>query len=415
MPVADVKTMVRFLEAAKRDRNGRFRERLCLSPGRYITCQSKGELKEWRDFVEALQKGHLKPSQFSIRDIFEATVKDGREMIESWNPRFGPDGGASLVEAAGAIQSSDFSNITGQIVYTRMIEAMTPEQFPFQQLIPTQQTPYDGEKIPGIAGLGDVAQVVAEGRDFPLVQTGEDWIETAPGKKRGLIVPITKEALFFDRTGRLLQEAGAVGEALMLNKEKRAIDCVIDENTTDHRYKWRGTTYATYQTTTPWDNVTASNALVDWSDIDNANQTFNAIVDPNTGEPVIVEATTLICTKQREMAALRIRNASEVTVVTPGYATTANPSETRQANPVGGAFEVVSSRQLAARLATDTDWFYGDPRKAFVYMENWGLTVVQAPPNNSDDFNKDIVVKFKGSERGQYNTLNPRFMQKSTE
>jgi len=61
----------------------------------------------------------------------------------------------------------------------------------------------------------------------------------------------------------------------------------------------------------------------------------------------------------------------------------------------------------------DTTWFHGSPQKAFAYMQNWGITVTEAPVGNHDDFNKDIVVKFKGSERGQFATIQPRFMVKN--
>ena len=110
-------------------------------------------------------------------------------------------------EASGAITSSDFSNITGQIVYTRLMQDLTPEDFPFQNLIPNQPTQFDGEKIAGIANLGDLAEVVAENEDYPLMGLNQDWIETPQTKKRGFIVPITKEAIFFDRTGDLLRKA----------------------------------------------------------------------------------------------------------------------------------------------------------------------------------------------------------------
>jgi hypothetical protein len=165
---------------------------------------------------------------------------------------------------------------------------------------------------------------------------------------------------------------------------------------------------------------------VDWTDIDLANQTLNGIIDPWTGEPVAITADTLICTKQLEMTALRIRNASEITVSsgtithTGGYPTSGNPEEThsltatRLANPVGGAFTVMTSRLLAARLGTDTTWFYGSPRKYAKYMENWPITVTQAPAGNSDDFNRDVVSKFKCSERGQYVVVQPRVMTTCT-
>jgi hypothetical protein len=266
-----------------------------------------------------------------------------------------------------------------------------------------------------VTRIGDEAQIINESDPYPVAGVGEDWIQTPTTKKRGEIVYVTKEAIFFDRTGLVLQRAGEVGLFLGLNKEKRAIDCIIDENTTAHRYNWRGTTYATYQSSTPWDNVTASNALVDFTDIDNANQTFNGILDPNTGEPILVSSTKkLICTQQLEITATHIRNATEVTVVTPGFATSNNPSERRGGNPVGGKFDVVTSALLGARLATDTSWFYGDPSKAFKYMQNWPITVEQMANTSDMAFTRDVVTGFKASERGAFVVVEPRQMQTCT-
>ena len=406
------KKLVSLLESAKRVKQNRFREHYYLRPGASIVCESKDHYEWWESFDKALKEGHIKPTDFSFREIFEAAVPDGREMVESWNPGRGPGGGV-LLEAGGAVTTSDFSNITGQIVYNATIEDLTPETYPFQDIIPTQSTQFDGEKIAGIAGLGDQAEIVPENDEYPLIGTSEDWIDTPQTTKRGFIVPISKEALFFDRTGDIIRKAGAVGESLRLNKEKRAIDCVIDENTTAHRFKWRNTSYATYQTTTPWDNTTASNALVDWTDIDNANQTLNVITDPNTGEPVVIEADTLIVTKELEQVANRIRSATDIIVHVGGYATSGDLSDTKWPNPFKGAFEILTSRLLKTRLGTDTSWFYGNPRAAFRYMENWPITVTQAPAGSQEEFHRDIVTQFKCSERGQYATIQPRVMQTS--
>jgi hypothetical protein len=396
------------LAAAKRDKSSRFRERFKLSHGRYIMCESRSQWDWWEQFSTGLAKGHIKPNEFSIADLFESLVTDGRELRRLFNPQLGPT--SILAEAAGAVASSDFSSITGQIVYSMMMQDLQPENFPFQAVIPTQSTQFSGEKIPGIANLGDLAEVVNENEDYPLMGTSEDFIETPETKKRGFIVPITKEAIFFDRTGELLQKCSKVGDSLMLNKEKRAIDCLIDENTTAHRYKWKGTTYGSYQTTTPWVNIQTSNGLVDWTDLDAAEQRFNAITDPNTGEPVVVEANTIIVTKQNEQAAARIINATQIVMHAGGYHTSNNVSETQAPNPYRSKYSILTSRLLASRAGTDTDWWLGDPSKYARYMENWPITVTQAPAGNADDFNRDIVAKYKCSERGQYAVVEPRVM-----
>ena len=59
-------------------------------------------------------------------------------------------------------------------------------------------------------------------------------------------------------------------------------------------------------------------------------------------------------------------------------------------------------------------WFIGDFRKAFAYMENWPITVTQSPAGGDAEFNQDIVVRFKASERGAAAVINPRYVVKST-
>lgn len=367
---------------------------------------------------EALEKKQLRPEDFSIRELYEALVPDGREIIQSW---FRPGSHLTSVMEATDVKSSLFSNITGQIVYSKILEAYEAEEFSFSKLVDTVPSQFLGiEKIAGIAAIGDRAAVVDEGQPYPMVGVSENYIEVGEKKKRGMIVPVTREAVFSDRTAKLLQECARVGEFMGLNREKRIIDCIVDENAGaasitagGHRYHWRGTSYATYQTTTPWDNVTASNALVDWTNIEAGLLTMAAITDPFTGEPILVQPTHIIVTPQLEWTAKRIVSATEIRVATPGFATTGNPTQTTASNPVPG-YTIMSSRLLKARLATDTDWFLCNPKKAFAYYSNWDIETRQAGANSEDDFKRDIVMQFRVSERGTAATIEPRLAHKST-
>ena len=71
------------------------------------------------------------------------------------------------------------------------------------------------------------------------------------------------------------------------------------------------------------------------------------------------------------------------------------------------------ARMAAASIATST-WYAGDFRRAFAYMENWPITVTQAPENSEAEFNQDIVLRFKASERGAAAVIEPRAVVKST-
>jgi hypothetical protein len=260
---------------------------------------------------------------------------------------------------------------------------------------------------------------VAPGMPYPNLGFGEDYIDTPQTTKRGFIVPVTKEAIFFDRTNLVLQRASEVGEILGLNKEKRLLDLVTG---TTNNYKWKDAAYNTYSAagtgTAPdgaWINQ-MTRELRDWLDVDAAEQLFADILDPNTGEPVLVQATTVLVTPAYRHAAHRVFNSSEIT-----YSTNSDAIVTYSANPLGN-YTVAESRLMYRRLmaagqtadAAKKWWFIGDFKKAFAYMENWPITVTQSRAYSEAEFNQDIVIRFKASERGAAAVINPRYVVKST-
>lgn len=373
------------------------------------------------DISDALSNKQLQPSDFSIRRLFETLVENGHEMVQSWAPGSSRDGSAvSLCEAdlhtphhlleAGATVSSAFSHITGQIVYNEVLAAYTDEAFVFTPLVRNVPTQFNGEKIAGVTRLGDNFESIAENEPYPLAGVGEDYIETPQTVKRGEIVPISREAVFFDRTGLVLDRCREVGFFYGVNKEKRIIDAVVDENVTAHRYKWKGTVYANFQASTPWVNLKTSNGLVDWTNLDAAELVLSQIVDPHTGEPIMITPKHLIVTRQLKPTARQITTATQVRKGDGA----SNTSVTIGLSPVDTNYEIVSSSLLAARMATDTSWYVGDVGKAVKYMENWPLEVTQAPQNSEAEFMQDIVMRFKASERGAAAVVDPRALIKNT-
>ncbi|MEQ8211963.1 MAG: hypothetical protein RH917_19350 [Lacipirellulaceae bacterium] len=359
---------------------------------------------------EALQTGDLEPEDFSLRDLAEALVPDGRHWVRLLDPRAG--GAVSVTESEG-VDVTAFMNVAGQVIYSKILDAYTQEAFVASKLVETIPTRLDGEKIPGVSRLADVAEEVAPGMPYPNFGFGEDYIETPSTAKRGFIVPVTKEAIFFDRTNLILRRAAEVGEALGLNKEKRLLDVIIGAT---NNYKRNGVALDTYQTSGGWINELASNELVDWTNVDAAEQLFAEILDPDTGEPVLVRGTTVLVMPAYRHAAHRVFNAAEIT-----YAAAAAETTTTAANPLGN-YRVQESRLAYRRILATGEaaedakkwWFVGDFRKAFAYMENWPITVTQAPLGSEADFNNDIVLRFKASERGAAAVINPRYVVKCT-
>ncbi|MBX9788599.1 MAG: hypothetical protein K2Y37_06760 [Pirellulales bacterium] len=365
-----------------------------------------GPARTVQHLSEALAERQLRPTDFSLRDLAEGLIPDGREWVRLLDPR--STAGVTLQEAGNAVDVSAFSNITGQLVYSTLLESYQHEAFVASRLVSTVPTRFDGEKIPGITRPADALDEVRPGMPYPNLGFGEDYIETPSTTKRGFIVPVTKEAVFFDRTNLVLARAAEVGELLGLNKEKRVLDVVLG---LANSYKWKGTSYNTYQAATPWINKISANELIDWTDVDRVEQALADLIDPATGEPVLVEADTVLVMPAYRHAANRIFNATEIRYTGTGAATT-----TIAPNPISG-YRVESSRLAYQRLvasgiaAADAKkyWFVGDFRRAFAYMENWPITVVQAPQNDEADFTQDIVLRFKVSERGAAAVLNPRY------
>jgi len=110
--------------------------------------QADGAEKTVRHLREALAQGHLKPEDFSIRDLAEGLVPEGHEWVRLMDPR--NPGGVNLLEAGEAVDVTAFLNVTGQVIYSRILEAYTQEAFAVSKLVDTVPTRLDGEKIPGI-------------------------------------------------------------------------------------------------------------------------------------------------------------------------------------------------------------------------------------------------------------------------
>jgi len=370
---------------------------------------TRDESRFWEDL-----QGEIKTRRaydFSVRELFEHFVEDGREIVQSWSPRSG--GGSSGVQLREAsIDTSDFSNITGQIVFSAILEAWNGPEFIGEKLMETIPTEFSGEKIPGIGGLGDDAEVVNEAGEYPRVGLSEEWVETPETTKRGFITELTKEAIFFDRTGVLLRQASEGTRYLAINREKRMLDAVL--GLTDH-YKRNGATtavaaYGDNSGTHNWDNLAASNALVDWTDVENAELLFDGMTDPNTGEPIMISRRQVVVPTALLHTARRIFNATVIRFGDGASSTT----QTEGANLLDN-YEIVSSPYVKARTSSASTWFIGDFQRGFKYMENWPITAVQAPTNSEAEFTRDIVQRFKVSERGSVAVTEPRYAVKCTQ
>ena len=370
-------------------------------------------------FRAAIDEKAIKTPKMELGELFAECygddtyyrVKSGREQHHEAVRRF--------QEADGGVTTAAFQNISGQIVYATVLEKDQSPDFVVAKMIPEERAIItDGEKIAGITEIGNKSALRKEGDPYTEMGVGEDWIQTPYVPDRGGIVSVTWEAVFNDRTGQLLDRCGDVGYwAIGYPEEVAAIDCLIDENVTNHRYNWRGTVIASYGDNSgshTWDNLAATNGLVDWNNLNTAEQVFNGLTNPYTGTPIMIEPKHLIVYKGLEQTARRILSATEIRVTSPGYATTGNPTQTNMANPYNNKYTVVTSQLLAPQLATDTDWFLGDITKYAMRKVAEPLQVVQAPANTTADFERRVVARYRANKRFVHVVRQPRAIVKST-
>jgi hypothetical protein len=367
---------------------------------------SRGRAAVAKQYVEALKKGKLDPREWSIKECAKGFYGDGWE--EDADPRSGIDTSrlVQMMEGHGgdAVSHTSFTNINKQIIYSAILQSFEDPMFTMSSVIPTEKTSFSTEMIPGMSEVGDVMEEVGEAMPYPEFGFGEDYIQTPKTQKYGGIISLTREAIFFDRTGLIIDRARRVGHWLAYRKEVRILRTFMG---IDNTFSWLGTTYNTYQTT-QWTN-TQTNVLADWTDIEASEALLIAITDPWTGLPVTVIPKDLFVMPANVYKARNILNATEVRTVVSSNTTLSD-------NPVRGQYNAMTSRIAMSVLvasgvaASDaaTYWWHGDFGTAFRYMENWPIRVDTQRGDSDAAFAKDIVLRYKASEMGRPAVFQPR-------
>lgn len=370
------------------------------------------------EMTHLLEEGQTKPSDFSIQDLFIHLIDGGQELCNNWARA--DKKGQLVTEGATAVDTADFSRITGQIVFSAILKSYKLATGISDRLVtPFPSVFLDTEKVPGIAATADqYADPIPQGHPYPLVGMSATDILLPAAEKRGGIIPITREAIIADRTGKLLQEAATVGKGMGLNKEKRIIRVFIGAV---NPYVFKGEARVTYHDTAMGFDNEAVDTLVDFTDIRNLDELFHAMSDPTNNEPLDVSPTTIVCGDELAWQARSIvRNVQ----VREGNITAAPAIQgVNEGNRIPYDLEIIHNEFLIRELilgdgegGLDTStrdkanayWFFGNPKAAFVYKEIWTLTTEEAPMNNEEQFRSDIWHRVKVSEMGVPGVLEPR-------
>jgi len=394
---------------------------------------------------------------YRIRDLYENLVVDrsgepvGRSFV---NEYMDPNHPRNLYEsggAIGAVDSSAFAGVVGQLLVTQVLQPYQKEEYMFRRMIPTYPSPLEQEKWIGLADPKDPNDdmlLVQEGEQFRMFGFGEQYVQTPITRKRGGIIGLTKEAIFFDRTGQITEKASQVGDLLAFQEEKECIGALIGGTTDPIRFTEKrqfdsapvvldayqeaaagsGAYQLAYAHPTrlyPFVNDVPNNPLYDYTSIRVADQYFSNTFDPNRGRPIVVGKPFVIAPHTKRIDIMHMLEAEAIWKMSQGGLNTAGGVNTVGPNVLGRigmtADQFMTSRLLKSELVAqlgltasqaDLVWFYGDISDALRYVENWPVSVVQAPVNSEAEFNQDIVMRWKASKRGTIAWREPRVIQR---
>jgi len=378
-----------------------------------------------------LESGRLRAGDFSLKEI--ALSFCGRQWYERLNPMMTSRYGMMpIMEAGEGVDVSAFSNITGQIFYNRILEGWKNATLVADRIFDRFPTTLDGEKMPWLSHVIQEGQPIHPGMPYPEANFGERYVTTPSTTKYGLIVSVTKEMIFFDRTGQALRAAGETGFKLGYNKEKR---CLVVFLGMLNSYNLNGTTFNTYltgpQSPPSYANAQSGTPLVDYSSVQAALTLASQILDPDTLNPLDnIEMKDLFVMPARLLHARALVGATEFWGTYPAF--NSSPAATQpygnlqmhSPTPLGRmelmtsniAYQLMVNGSIYAPAFTpltstqvNDRWWIGDFKRSFAYMENWPITVVQAPNQSIKEFEQDIVLRYKASERGTPAIIDPRY------
>lgn len=380
--------------------------------------------KKWflANLKESFARKEISPGDFSLRDLATSLIEDGHEYWANIARR-----GEVLMEDAAYVDTSAFSNITGQLVFSAIQEGMQLDELIGDKLCTVLPSAFQNdEKIPGIAATADeFADELDEGIPYPLAGMSEEYIKIPRAQKRGIILGITREMVIADRTGLLIERGRSIGAGLAIRREKMILDVFIGGVNPYERKGIARNTYANVAGVSYFDNI-VTDALVDHTDVQAAQILFSQMRDPNTGEPLGQRPTTFVCCPDLMWTARPVFRDTSVELI--DRAAAAGQIGSRGVNRIPWNLELLENEWLTMRLlhhngnggltTTTRDlavahWFIGRPRDAFVWKEIWPLTVTEAPNNSEAEFTADIWVRFKVSMKGVAGVREPRYMIRS--
>lgn len=346
-----------------------------------------------------------------LLDSNKVETKDVKfnQMAQDLLPNYDELRGGSDVDVALAVSSSQFPTISKIVINKETLGNYNFYMEDHGSLV--KEIKGTNTQREYLAGFTDPEgpEMRPELHSYEETNLGEQDVEVRMADF-GRVISLSKEAIFNDRTGQLLDKAQQIGKlggqhrAKMIMQTLEIAARTAFKEATSRAFVYKGTAYAAsafYAASHATldgrvnKNLVTSNALVDYTDIKNALDVIPLMKSPS-GNELVVTPKFIIVPSALEVTAWQILH-SDTFSKDPNNAGT---GIYHQPNPYGPKGLTTFKPFVSRYLSSDSTWYLGDPAEQMRWIwifepatDSLGATTDQA-------FMQKIVLKYKFSYHG---------------
>ncbi len=334
-----------------------------------------------KKFMELVEAKKIKESQISFKELAEQLC-----------------GGVSDQDLEENLNTSAFPVITSQLISSKIIAAY--EAFPKVGLglVTVVPSRLKEGRVAGWQAIGAV-QVVKERADYLEIIPPDQKFVAVKHDKVGGLLSLTREDIFHDNTGELMNRAGAIGTEAARHQDEGILAIVTDKNSVAYN---KGQLYKTDNSNENYRSGAGS--VLGTSSFEATHVLLNKKTDER-GKPIMVlgRKPVLLHGATLEPMAFKLKNNEY------GPQGTANLDR----NFAFNRFDPVLNPYQDGAIST-TGWFYGDFKSQFVYEECWPVEVFSRIGQDSEDgFKKDLIQQWKAGYYGGAGATDFRYVIKN--
>jgi len=351
-----------------------------------------------KQLLENIKAGNVEPSNLSIRTIMEACLQEAGYNQIPWG-----ENKSDNEELREAISASAFPSITKYIIYSEIMPAYEARKEDLSPLFREgTSSRSDVERVAGFTAAEGV-EYVAENHPYQRTDFHEKYAEVHL-HKYGKIIDLSKEAIYNDNTGQLIERASRIGDKWseqfeqyliqtieMLSRSgldgwesSSTLKCATFDGTVVTNAIFYSTDHSAYDYMGSQTNSNKTTSVLDTAGLDAAYLLFADMVD-NRGDKINIRPKTLLIHPKKASIAFQLLGS-------PGQYDTGNNA----INPwAKGGLLNLGKPIVSPYINVNTDWYLGDFKKQILVLF-WEKPNVTTQGRNSEAaFNSDTVAAWK--------------------